>query len=124
MATVRGICPDCNGLKVLFHPDGEVAFETCPKCKGTGEVDYELVEGLKVTLLSGPDKYPFVVCSVQSPTHLWLLPGSELPTDHKLRFPRQITLRRDGVWRERGHSKSAGSRYVFGIAESHRSREA
>ena len=106
-----------------------MAWIDCPNCNGTGEVDHEVWRGLKVTLISGSDKYPFVVSNILlnragEATGLWLLPGDEW-TPEKLRgtLMRHITLRRDGQWREEGHTKKSGGIWKFGIAEDHRSRE-
>ena len=125
MATVKGVCPTCDGLRTLFHPEGDVAFETCPECKGTGEVDYELERGLKVTLLSGPDKYPYHMVGVPATPNCIVVVPDEVPEDDES-WPgnRILTRRSDGQWRERGKTKKSGGIWKFGIAEEYRSREA
>lgn len=125
MPKITVTCGTCEGRKIVptSVEDGHHRIGDCPACGGTALVEAELEPGLKATLLSGPDYYPFVVTRVFSPTHLGLLGGDAIPTDGRLRIVREITLRSDGVWRERGHRKSSGGRFVLGYAASHRSRE-
>ena len=133
MTTVRGVCPDCNGHGFTLQPNqvlgGMPVIEECLPCGGTGEVDHELERGLKVTLQSGPDRYPFVVSNIilniaGQVTGLWLLPGTEwTPERHDCTLLREINLRRDGVWREKGKTKKSGGIWTFGVAEEYRSRE-
>jgi len=119
-------CETCEGRKMVGTPDEETGYfkwGDCPTCCGTGRVEVELKPGIKVTYTSGPDSYSYVVAHIFSPTHLGLLTGDTLPTDSKLRVLKEITLRRDGVWRERGCHKNSGGRFELGYAYDYRSRE-
>lgn len=33
-------CPICNGKGAILHNDIEIMDYNCPKCKGTGKVDW------------------------------------------------------------------------------------